>query len=119
MGQGSETYLFRARSEEEQADREGAVKLILSSLVQVSKSAVPTMVGLSPDGVDLLTWLIDLGVAPQVYPPSQMIRQMSAQNGGVMMVITPETAGLMISMAARGEIRHRAGASDPSTIRIH
>jgi len=119
MGQGSETYLFRARSEEEQADREGAVKLILSSLVQVSQSVAPAMVGLSPDGVDLLTWLIDLGAAPQVYPPSEMIRQLSARNGAVMMVITPETAGLMSSMVARGEIRHRAGASDPSTIRIH
>jgi len=119
MGQESKTYLFKARSEEEQANQEAAVKLILSSLVLVSQSAVPAKLGLSPDGVELLTWLIDLGAAPQVYPPSEKIRKFSARNGTVMIVLTPKTAGLIRFMAARGEIRHRAGASDPSTIRIH
>ena len=41
---GSETYLFRARSAEEQAMREAQVRLILSSLEEASGAPAPVLV---------------------------------------------------------------------------
>jgi hypothetical protein len=119
MTSGSETYLFRARSAEEQMEREGQVRLILSSLSDAAASPTPVLMGLSQDGVELMTWLMDLGAAPEAFPPSLMIRTMSAGRPGVMMMVTPDTAGRMRAMVERGEIRNRAGASDPSAVRIH
>ncbi len=119
MQDATRGYLFGAGSGLEQAEREEAVRLILTSLGDVSRSPVPVMVGLSAEGVSLLTWLIDLGAAPEVYPPCEVIRNMSAVSGGVMMMIAPSAAAIMGTMAGRGEIRHRAGATDPAAIRIH
>lgn len=119
MHNATREFLFGAGSEPEQAEREEAVRLILTSLGDVSRSPVPVMVGLSVEGASLMTWLMDLGSAPEIYPPSGMIRNMAMHHGGVNMIVAPETAGVMCDMIARGEMRHRAGASDPSAIRIH
>jgi len=119
MRTGTETFLFRARSVAEQTEREAQVRLILASLGEAAASPVPVLMGLSPDGVDLITWLMDLGAAPEAFPPSVMIRTMSAGRPGVMMMITPEAAQNMRAMVERGEIRNRAGATDPSAVRIH
>ena len=116
---GSRSYLFGARSTEEQAAREAQVRLILSSLEEASGAPAPVLVGLTPDGVDLLTWLIDLGSAPDAFPPAAMIRTIATGRPGVMVMIAPDLAGRMRSRVELGEPRHRAGVSDPALIRIH
>lgn len=116
---GSETYLFRARSAEEQAMREAQVRLILSSLEEASGAPAPVLVGLTPDGVELLTWLLDLGAAPGGFPPAGMIRTLATGRPGVMVMIAPDLAGRMRSLVELGEARHRAGLTDPALIRIH
>jgi hypothetical protein len=119
MTSGSETYLFRARSAEEQTEREKQVRLILSSLTEAASAPVPVLMGLSVEGVDLITWLMDLGAAPEAFPPSVMIRDLSRGRPGVMVMVTPDTAERMRAMVERGAFRNRAGASDPSALRIH
>lgn len=116
---GSETYLFRARSTEEQAMREARVRLILSSLEEASGAPAPVLVWLTPDGVELLTWLLDLGAAPGGFPPAGMIRTLATGRPGVMVMIAPDLAGRMRSLVELGEARHRAGLTDPALIRIH
>lgn len=119
MSSGSEPYLFGARSSEEQAEREGAVNLILSSLEQVSQSVAPVSVGLTSEGVELITWLMDLGAAPGRFQVSDTLRTISSGRPAVMLLIAPNIAGEMRSLVERGAFRHRAGASDPTALRIH
>jgi hypothetical protein len=119
MSSGTAPYLFGARSTEEQAEREGAVNLILSSLEQVSRSEAPVSVGLTSEGVELITWLMDLGAAPNRFQVSETLRLISTGRPAVMLLIAPNIAGEMRSLVERGAFRHRAGARDPSTIRIH
>ena len=116
---GTQTYLFRARSAEEQAMREAQVRLILSSLEEASGAPAPVLVGLTPDGVELLTWLLDLGAAPQAFHPASALRSIAVGRPGVMAMIAPEMAARMRSLVELGEARHRAGLSDPTQIRIH
>lgn len=115
----SETYLFGASTEAEQAERETQVSQILSSLDQVSRSEAPVSVGLTSEGVELITWLMDLGAAPDRFQVSETIRVISTGRPAVMLLIDPNVAGEMRSLVERGAFRHRAGASDPSLVRIH
>lgn len=116
---GSETYLFGARTEQEQTERERQISLILTSLEQVSRSSEPVSVGLSSEGVELITWLMDLGAAPARFQVSETLRLIGTGRPAVMLLIAPNIAGEMRSLVERGAFRHRAGATDPATIRIH
>lgn len=115
----TDTYLFGASSEAEQAERETQVSLILSSLEEVSRSPAPVSVGLTSDGIELVTWLMDLGAAPDRFQVSDTLRLISTGRPAVMIILAPNVAGEMRDLVERGVFRHRAGASDPSLVRIH
>jgi hypothetical protein len=115
----SGTFLFGAGSESEQAEREGQVRLILSSLEEASGASAPVLVGLTQEGAVLLTWLLDLGAAPDGFPPAGMIRTLAAGRPGVMVMIPPDVASRMRDLVELGAARHRAGLTDPAAMRIH
>lgn len=112
-------FLFGACSKNEQAGREEQVQIILSSLEEASKASAPVLVGFTHEGADLLTWLLDLGSAPGVFPPASMIQTLVAGRPGIMVMIAPDMAEKMRSLVEIGEARHRAGLSDPAAVRIH
>lgn len=113
------TFLFGAGSASEQADREAQVRLILSSLEEASGAPAPVLVGLTHEGVSLLTWLLDLGSAPEAFPPAGMIRTLATGRPGVMVMIAPDLASRMRDLVELGAARHRAGLNDPASIRMH
>lgn len=119
MKNTAEPYLFGAETEAQQADRERQVSLILTSLEEVSRSQEPVTVGLSADGVSLVTWLMDLGAAPGQFPVSRTLRLLGAGRPSIMLMLNPNIAGEMRALIEKGAFRHRAGATDPSAIRIH
>ena len=115
----SGAFLFGASSEGEQAEREGQVRLILSSLTEASGAGAPVMVGLTQEGVSLMTWLLDLGAAPAAFSPASMIRTLATGRPGVMVMIPPDMASRMRDLVELGAARHRAGLIDPAAMRIH
>ena len=119
MSDGVGAFLFGATSETEQAELERQVSVILSSLEQVAKGPDPVTVGLTSQGVDLITWLMDLGAAPDRFEVSRTIKLIGRGRPAVMLVIAPNVAEEMRSMVERGAFRHRAGATDPDAIRVH
>ncbi len=114
----SGVFLFGSGSESEQAEREEQVRLILSSLTEASGASAPVLVGLTQEGVSLLTWLLDLGAAPAAFPPAGMIRTLATGRPGVMVMIPPDMASRMRDLVDLGAARHRAGLTDPASMRI-
>lgn len=112
-------YLFGAETEADQADRERQVSLILTSLAEASRSNGPVTVGISAEGVSLMTWLMDLGAAPDQFQVSQTLKVIGKGRPSVLIMLAPNVAGEMRALIEKGAFRHRAGATDPSTIRIH
>lgn len=119
MQNADDSYLFGAENEADQAERERQVSLILTSLEEVSRSISPVTIGISAEGVGLMTWLMDLGAAPGQFPVSRTLRLLGTGRPSIMLMLTPDVAGEMRVLIEKGAYRHRAGATDPSAIRIH
>lgn len=116
---GSQTFLFGATCAREQAERERQLDLILSSLDEVSRAPEPVTVGLTEGGVSLITWLMDLGAAPDEFPVSKTLKLLGTGRPALMIILAPHVAAEMRSLVEKGAYRHRAGATDPSSVRIH
>ena len=101
------------------SERERQLDLILSSLDEVSRAPEPVTVGLTEDGVSLITWLMDLGAAPNEFPVSKTLKLLGAGRPALMIILAPHVAAEMRSLVEKGAYRHRAGATDPSSVRIH
>lgn len=119
MKSTAEPYLFGAENAADQAERERQVSLILTSLKEASRSETPVTVGISAEGVILMTWLMDLGAAPDQFPVSRTLKLLVTGRPAIMIMITSDIAGEMHVLIEKGAYRHRAGATDPSMIRIH
>jgi hypothetical protein len=112
-------YLFGAETDADQTDRERQVSLILTSLEEASRSDRPVTVGISAEGVSLMTWLMDLGAAPGQFPVSRTLRLLGTGRPSIMLMLNPNIAGEMRALIEKGAFRHRAGATDPTSLRIH